>query len=81
MRAKRQYMTLPPAPSPLRRFGWFGLGNYFTLILFFVPQGYVWWRWSIRSHEWTMVAIFSFGYLFLFAIFLVIARPWEERPS
>ena len=50
------------------------------LILFFVPEGYFWWRWSIRSHEWTLLAIISFGYMLLFVIFLVIARPWDERP-
>ena len=71
---------MPESPPPAHRFGWAGLGKYFMLVVFFVPEGYMWWRWSIRAHEWTLLAILSFGYMFLFAVFLAIARPWEERP-
>lgn len=84
IRPKRMYPLpahLHPRQAARRhRFGWRGLDSYIALLVTYAaPEAFFIWRFG--QADTTTFVILSAGWAFMFAMFLVIARPWQRRPS
>ena len=81
VRPKRVYYELPTKKKQTyKKFGWRGMSNFMLLGIFFgAPESYVAWVWSRYQHDWFIFWLISSAYVLLFAIYMLIARPWQKQ--